>query len=40
MIAAAAVAVAPLAVADPVSHGSAGSVVDDLKSQGHLVQIN
>jgi hypothetical protein len=40
LIAAAAVAVAPVAVADPVSHGSASSVIDDLKSQGYLVQIN
>jgi hypothetical protein len=40
LIAAAAVAVAPVAGADPVSHGSASSVIDDLKSQGYLIQIN
>lgn len=40
LIAAAAVAVAPVAAADPVSHGSASTVIDDLKSQGYLVQIN
>jgi hypothetical protein len=32
LIAAAAVAVAPVAGADPVPHGSASSVIDDLKS--------
>jgi hypothetical protein len=40
LIAAAAVAIAPVADADPVSHGSASSVIDDLKTQGYLVQIN
>ena len=40
LIAAAAVAMAPVAVADPVPHGSARSVIDDLTSQGYLIQIN
>jgi hypothetical protein len=40
LVAAVAVAVAPVAVADPVSYGSASSVIDDLKSQGYIIQIN
>ena len=40
LIAAVAVVVAPVAVADPVSYQSASSVIDDLKSQGYLIQIN
>jgi hypothetical protein len=40
LLIAAAIAFAPVAAADPVPHGSASTVVDDLKSQGYIVQIN
>ena len=36
----AAIALAPVAAAEPVPHGSASAVIDDLKSQGYIVQIN
>jgi hypothetical protein len=37
---AAAIAVAPVAAAEPVPHGSADTVINELKSEGYIVQIN
>jgi hypothetical protein len=40
MLIVAAMALAPAAAAEPVPHGSASAVIEDLKSQGYIVQIN
>jgi hypothetical protein len=40
LLIAAAIAAAPVAAAEPVPQGSASAVIDELKSQGYLVQIN
>jgi hypothetical protein len=40
MLIAAAIAVAPVAAAEPVPHGSADTVINELKSEGYIVQIN
>jgi hypothetical protein len=37
---AAAIAVAPVAAAEPVLHGSADTVINELKGEGYIVQIN
>jgi hypothetical protein len=40
LLIAAAIAVAPVAAAEPVLHGSADTVINELKGEGYIVQIN
>src|SRR5882757_7207720 len=40
LLIATAIAAAPVAAAEPVPHGSADTVINELKSEGYIIQIN